>query len=145
MKASLSIRNIVTKHKFKELDYSSFLLVKKHLENVSVMDITIKGTSMIPLFAEESQVVKVHKIDNRVSLKRFDVIIFWQDGILLSHYFWGVNKHFNEDPNDPYLITRPLNPIKGFDHPIKYEQVLGIIPVELSLFLKLKILFNILF
>jgi hypothetical protein len=135
----------VTKQEYKELDYPSFLLIKKHLAKVSEMDIVIKGISMLPLFSKSSQVVKVQYIEDEKSLKRFDIIVFWQNNILVSHYFWGRNKYFNENPNDPDLITRPLNPIKGFDHPVKYEHILGIIPEKIGFFLRLKILFNIMF
>jgi hypothetical protein len=134
----------VTRQKYKHLDFSSFQLLKRHLEIVKQLDISIIGQSMAPLYRPEGQLVKVSYIEDLNSLKRFDVIVFWQNDILVSHYFWKKNSYFT-DPNDPTLVTRPLNPIKSFDHPIKYNQILGILPEKINFWLKIKILYKIIF
>ena len=108
------------------------------------MDINVVGKSMIPVYKPEGQVLKVSFIENIKSLKRFDIIVFWQNNMLISHYYWKKNAYFN-DPNEPTIMTRPLNPIKSFDHPIKNDQILGILPEKISLWLKLKILMKIIF
>ena len=141
---SLSTRNIVTEQKFKELDYSSFLAAKEVLKKVGNLELTVMGTSMMPFYKSSGTKVIVKPLDDVSGLKRFDLIVFWQHNMLVSHYYWKQNSYFNEDKNDPNLITRPLNPIKAFDHPIKYDHILGKINDELSWWLKLKILLNVL-
>lgn len=135
----------MTKLQFKEISYDYFLLTKAHLKNVKELDITITGNSMKPLFNEDSQQTKVRYIDDLNLLKRFDVIVFWQGDKLISHYFWKKNEYFQNDNGEPYIITRPLNPIKSFDIPIVSAQILGILPEKIGLGLKLKIFFRQLF
>lgn len=134
----------MTKHKYKELDYSSFTLLKTHLKSVKTLDIEILGLSMVPLLDPEGHKVKVLYVEDLKILKKFDVIIFWQNNILICHYYWKVNKYFN-DPVDPTIVTRPLNPIKNFDHPIKYNDILGIVDQKLSIWMKIKVLCSIIF
>lgn len=145
MKGWLTIRNIVTEQKFKELDYSSFLAIKEVLNKVEGLEITIIGTSMIPFYKNSGQKVSVKPLKSLDALKRFDIIVFWQQNILVAHYYWKQNSYFNENEKDPNLMTRPLNPIKAFDHPIKFEHILGKIDDELPWWLRIKILINILF
>ena len=135
----------MTEQKFKELDYSSFQSAKEVLKKVRSLEISVMGTSMMPFYKSSGQKVIVKPLNDISDLKRFDLIVFWQHNMLVAHYYWKQNSYFNEDNNDPNLITRPLNPIKAFDHPIKFDHILGKINDELSLWLKLKILLNILF
>lgn len=99
---------------------------------------------MVPLFNPNGHLVKVNYISSLENLKRFDVIVFWQNNILVCHYYWKNNSYFN-DPANPTFMTRPLNPIKNFDHPIQFEHILGKVDQELSRWLKFKILLNTLF
>lgn len=138
-------RNIVTEQKFKELDFHSFLTAKELLRHKGELKVTILGKSMVPLYQPTGQVVEIKPIADLSELKRFDIIIFWQHNKLIAHYYWKQNSYFIEDVNDPNLVTRPLNPIKSFDHPIRFNHILGIVPEKMPLWLKLKILFNIIF
>ncbi|MBY0412922.1 MAG: hypothetical protein K2Q18_02090 [Bdellovibrionales bacterium] len=129
------------KLKSKEVDFQTFLLACTFLKKSKEMEIAVSGISMLPLYAKDIQITTVRHIEDLKSLKRFDIIIFWQNNILISHYYWKRNEHFNDDPNDPNIVTRPLNPIRSFDHPIKSAQILGILPEKINLWLKIKILF----
>ena len=103
----------------------------------------IWGKSMQPLFKGDGEVVELELVKNIQEIKRFDIIIFWQGNNLLIHYFWKLNKHFNNSLKDFCIVTRPLNPIERFDHPIRFEQILGRVKKEkMSLLLKLKVLLN---
>ena len=130
--------------KYKELDFYSFQLAKKEVQRVGQIEIKIVGKSMYPLYEEiEGQKIIVHYVKDIKELKRFDVITFWLNNILVTHYVWKQNEVFIDDPNDPILVTRPLNPMKSFDTPIKFSQVLGIVPErKISLWLKFRIYLN---
>lgn len=136
----------MTKLKSKGLDYQDFELTKKALNLKGELDVTIVGMSMLPLYPAEGHVAKLRPLKKIEELRRFDVIVFWQNNILISHYFWKKNEHFNDDANDPYLVTRPLNPMKSVDHPIKFEHILGIIPErKIGAWLKFRIYWNLIF
>ena len=136
----------MTKLKFKELEYHHFLMAKKIVRKEGEIQIQIQGRSMIPLYEPNGEEARVLYLQTLGELKRFDIVVFWQDNILISHYFWKANKYFNEDLNNPTLVTRPLNPIKAFDHPIHFEQILGIIRErKISFWLKIRIYLNLFF
>jgi hypothetical protein len=137
----LITRNIVTKPEYKELDYQSFLKAQEILRAKGELEINIVGTSMLPHFPISGYTAIVKPVPSLESLKRFDIIVFWQNDKLIGHYFWKKNTHFNED-----LLTKPLNPIKGIDHPIQFEQILGIIPDKpIGPYLKLKVFLSLIF
>ncbi|MDO9184043.1 MAG: hypothetical protein Q7U04_16640 [Bacteriovorax sp.] len=95
---------------------------------------------------QNKDIILVESIKDLASLKKFDVIIFWQNNILVCHYFWKENKFFQSeslDLNSKIIVTRPLNPLKGYDHPIKMEQILGLVSqAKINWWLRLRIVLN---
>lgn len=134
---------IVNPLEFKEIDFKTFLILKSFLETKGELVMNIKGVSMNPVLYEKD-CVSVVPTKSLNSLKRFDVIIFWQNNILICHYFWRTNTYFQNNSSDldsKILTTRPLNPLRGYDHPIKMSEILGIVPmVKINWWLKLKII-----
>jgi hypothetical protein len=53
-------------------------------------------------------------------LRRFDIIVFRRGQILIAHYVWHVNRHFDKG----HIITRSLIP-GGEDLPILPSDVFG--------------------
>lgn len=135
----------MTEQKSKGLDFQSFLNAKEVLKHAGELEITVVGKSMTPLYEANGQLVRIKPITNLSELKRFDILIFWQNNKLIAHYYWKQNSYFVENVNDPDLVTRPLNPIKSFDHPIRFKHILGVVPEKMPLWIKLKILINIIF
>lgn len=133
---------------------SSITYTTKHLEHFKemlkekgVLNVNIVGRSMFPLIKEGST-LSIVPIGSYESIKKFDVIIFHDGHRLVCHYFWKRNMYFKneEDLNNPVLVTRPLNPIHAFDHPINADQILGYVPdVKIGPYLKFKILWSIFF
>lgn len=121
-----------------EVKAEDFDSIIKTLQNEGVAKVRIRGNSMNPLLSELDHVT-IFPLRDLNSIKRFDVIVFWQHNILMCHYFWKRNAVFNPD----VLLTRPLNPINGYDHPINQSQVLGIAKlVKISSWLKFKIIIS---
>jgi signal peptidase I len=69
-------------------------------------------------------------------IRRFDIIVFKEEGRLICHYLWSMNKLF-----EPIMLqTRSMLGEK--DYPIKYEDYLGkVISQRLSLWVRFKIMF----
>jgi len=92
----------------------------------------IVSGSMIPVIniGEEITVeVKSKK------LKRFDIIVFWRDEMLICHYLWNINRFIEP------LLLQTRNIRGGKDYPIKEEDYIGkVLSHKLSLFRKLKII-----
>lgn len=88
--------------------------------------------SMVPVIAIGDNIMVDIKAKN---LKRFDIIVFVQDGKLICHYLWAMNKFV-----EPMLMqTRSMGGIK--DYPIQESQYVGkVISHHLSLWQKIKIL-----
>ncbi len=120
------------------MDKIEFLYLKKMLSQKGFVELKVKGTSMRPLISE-NDIIKIEELKSE--LKIFDIIVFYQDQKLIVHYFWQKNKFFNNENEN--ILTRPLNPISGYDFPIRNVEILGIVTnFRVSTFLKLKIILN---
>jgi len=122
------------------LDNSEFIILKNYLKLNKTIRLNVWGSSMLPLYktnGEEVNIVIIHEFQD---LKRFDIIVFWQNERFIIHYFWKLNKFFNDNDTNPTIVTRALNPINSFDHPIHFNQVLGIVrEKKIGSWLKFKI------
>ena len=124
---------------YKDIDFTAFQMIQIALKKKCQLDVRVLGKSMNPILFEED-ILTVYPLLSLENLKRFDVIIFWQNNLLICHYFWRFNTHFQTDSTT--LLTRPLNPVRAHDHPIEMSQVLGIVPsVYINRWLRFKILF----
>lgn len=74
---------------------------------------------------------------NARELNRFDIIVFWKDGILVCHYLWAMNRVVK-----PILLqTRSLP--GGKDVPITFDDYLGkVVSHRLTTWDKLKIFYR---
>ncbi len=90
--------------------------------------------SMIPVININDEILVEVKANN---LKRFDIIVFYQNGRLICHYLWSMNKFVQ-----PLLMqTRSLDGAKDF--PIPEEDYIGkVLSHRLSFWRRLKILFK---
>lgn len=134
----------VKEPQYKDLSWDKFISLKTLLTKEKVISIPLVGVSMNPLI-KEGDILKIEFLNSVQSLKRFDIIVFWQHEHLICHYFWRVNNFFHQKNNDgiekKILATRPLNPLKGYDQPITEEHILGIVKnFQISWMLKFKIL-----
>ena len=92
--------------------------------------------SMVPLLPIGTKIVVAN---NHQDLKRFDIIVFFQDGKLICHFLW----HMNKTVKPILLQTRNLFNL-GHDYPIKEEVYLGkVVSHRLRLRDKFRVLLNI--
>ena len=90
--------------------------------------------SMIPVIKiGEDVLVDVKSKD----LKRFDIIVFLRDEMLICHYLWNINRLVEP------LLMQTRNIHGGKDYPIKEEDYIGkVVSHKLSFFRKLKIIIS---
>ena len=94
----------------------------------------IVSGSMIPVINIGDEILVEVKAKK---LKRFDIIVFLDEGKLICHYLWTMNKVVK-----PFLM-QTRNMYGGKDIPIREENYIGkVLSHRLSLWQKLKFLFS---
>jgi hypothetical protein len=89
--------------------------------------------SMIPVINIGEEITVEVKAKN---LKRFDIIVFMQDDILICHYLWNINRFIEP------LLLQTRNISGGRDYPIKEEDYIGkVLSHRMSFIRKLRIIF----
>ncbi len=123
------------------MDKIDLIILKKMIKKFGSIELKVKGVSMQPLISE-NETIYIKELSKE--LKRFDIIVFHQDQKLIVHYFWQKNRYFSD--NGEVYLTRPLNPIRGYDIPINKNDILGIVDnIKITKYLKFKIIFYKLF
>jgi hypothetical protein len=88
--------------------------------------------SMIPVINIGEEITVEVKAKN---LKRFDIIVFMQDDILICHYLWNINRFIEP------LLLQTRNISGGRDYPIKEEDYVGkVLSHRMSFLRKLRII-----
>ena len=89
--------------------------------------------SMIPVINIGEEITVEVKAKN---LKRFDIIVFMQDDVLVCHYLWNINRFIEP------LLLQTRNISGGRDYPIKEEDYIGkVVSHRMSFLRKLRIIF----
>jgi signal peptidase I len=89
--------------------------------------------SMIPVINIGEEITVEVKAKN---LKRFDIIVFMQDDVLVCHYLWNINRFIQP------LLLQTRNISGGRDYPIKEEDYIGkVLSHRMSFLRKLRIIF----
>ncbi len=87
---------------------------------------------MIPVINIGEEITVEVKAKN---LKRFDIIVFMQDDILICHYLWNINRFIEP------LLLQTRNISGGRDYPIKEEDYVGkVLSHRMSFLRKLRII-----
>lgn len=121
------------------VDHNLLAQAREQVLNEKIVIMNVSGDSMEPLIKNSAKVV-VKKMSKIEELQRFDVVVFGQEDRLICHYFWKVNKHFSSSIDNPVIITRPLNPMIGYDHPISFNEIVGKVSnFKISRILKIRI------
>jgi len=68
-------------------------------------------------------------------LKRFDIIVFWQNNQLNCHFLWATKEMNGEN----IYVTKSIKNPREFDVPIKASEVLGICEKKISTIRKILI------
>lgn len=91
--------------------------VFEKIKSTPIFKGVIVSDSMIPLLKVGDRIVV--DVGNR-DLKRFDLIVFWNEDKLVCHFVWAMNRTVT-----PFLLqTRNLKKL-GKDVPISWEDYLG--------------------
>lgn len=114
-----------------------FIKIKKALNEVESLDIHYEGLSMAPIL-KSGDLLKIQN-EKITNLQKYDIIVFWSQGIIISHVFWRTIEN-----KDGYFIkTKRINPLMSdFDPIFKSEYFLGKVNnYKISNFLKFKLQF----
>lgn len=88
-------------------------------------------TPLIPVGAE----IEIESVKGTDHLERFDILVFKEDNKLICHYFWHINKVFDQGK----IVTRNLKD-GGRDIPFEFEKLHGrVINYKIRSWMKLKI------
>ena len=104
---------------FAEIDIDAFQKLKMNLKTQNSKLFQVVSGSMEPLIAT-GEFIEVKAL--RESPRRFDILVFWSDEILICHYLWHVNQ-IRFSNGEHILITRSLRGQE--DIPFSESKLLG--------------------
>jgi signal peptidase I len=105
-------------------DYDNYLILKKILLVKKVCQCRVITDSMIPII-NVGDVIKVVPVENRATLRRFDIVVYWDGEKLISHYIWHQNRILKHQ--EEIYTTRSLKEYSVNDVPIKISDILGFV------------------
>lgn len=118
-----------------KINKEEFFYIKKKLRDCrGPHKIRVVSDSMEPIISKgESLSVSFIELER---LKAFDVIVYWQAGVLNCHFFWSVSL-----TKDGYFVTKSLKYRHDFDLESEKKYLLGIVSQKrASLWTKLKMI-----
>lgn len=124
-----------------QLNFEQFKELKEFLKYQKKIRTEVVSGSMEPLIMTGDSVY-VEPVQDIGELKRFDIILFLYNKILVCHVIWHLN-HLPNAEGERVFITRGIRS-KYDDLPVPYSHVLGIVKEpRLSLYWKLRMTFKI--
>lgn len=122
--------------------FAEFEVLKQELILKNGLALNSMGHSMHPIIVSGDKIF-VSPIEDFSTLKRFDLIVYWDHNVLMCHYLWNQNKVFVSQQGQGLLQLRPINPLKNIDQPIPQNQILGRLSSgRIPLFYRMKILIH---
>jgi hypothetical protein len=117
------------------MDLIDFIKLKSQLSQKGEMQLHVASDSMHPIL----RVGKLVTVKPSVSaeLNKFDIIVFWGQGRLISHFLWA--KQWDDVNKDFIFITKSLKDPKSYDIPIRENLILGAVDFKLSMLTKIKL------
>lgn len=107
---------------------------RKRVLNI-MLKYQVVSDSMMPLIPIGSEIT-IKKIQDVDRLKKFDIIVFKSGNLLMCHYYWHQNQHF-----DKGMITTRALKSGGHDIPFDKNKILGIVTnFKLSGWMKISII-----
>lgn len=105
----------------------------EELKKLSLFKSKVISDSMEPIIKiGEEVVIDVGNMD----IKRFDIIVIYNDGKLVCHYLWKMNRYLKP------ILLQTRNMAGKLDYPVYTEDYLGkVLSHRLSLWQKLRIIF----
>lgn len=115
-----------------DMDLVKFRALKMRLQREGRLELRVASTSMQPVIWKDQSVVTEEA--NPIELKKFDVIVFWQQQKIFCHLLWHIQKDAN---NKNVFITKSLENPREIDMPLKEELLLGKVNVTIPIHIKL--------
>lgn len=119
-----------------KLTPKDFLTIRDSISQGQVVEAVIVSGSMAPLIrtGDKIQILDLQKLGR--PLRRFDLVVFKQNDLLVCHYIWHLNSNFNSS-----FVTRSLISNRD-DFPIEISQIIGYVPVRIPILSRLRIVFE---
>ena len=115
-----------------DMDLVKFRALKMRLQREGRLELRVASTSMQPVIWKDQAVVAEEV--NPKELKKFDIIIFWQQQKIFCHLLWHIQKN---EKNEDIFITKSLENPCEIDMPLKEELLLGKVNATIPIYLKL--------
>jgi hypothetical protein len=119
-----------------EIDAIEFEKLKSLLALKGELKLRVASDSMHPVL-RISQIITVRPCHSD-SLKRFDIIVFWEQGKMICHFLWA--KQHNKMNKESLYITKSLKSPLDHDIPIIDKMILGKVAIELPFLRKIFLL-----
>ncbi len=105
----------------------------EQLKTLSLFKSKVVSDSMVPIIEIGDEVI----IDvGNMEIKRFDIIVIYQDERLVCHYLWRLNRYLKP------ILLQTRNMSGKMDFPVNTEDYLGkVMSHRLSFWQKLRIIF----
>lgn len=117
-----------------QIDLIDFIKLKSQLNQQGEMQLHVASDSMHPIL-KVGRLITVKPSIN-AELNKFDIIVFWEQGRLISHFLWA--KQWDETNKDFIFITKSLKDPNSYDIPIRENLILGAVDLKLSMLTKIK-------
>ncbi len=118
-----------------DMDPIKFKALQNRLNREGLVELRIASNSMEPVLKTDD-VISVHTT-NKSALKKFDIIVFWQNNRIICHLLWSIQ---TMKSGEEVLITKSLKDPQEIDIPIKEGLLLGKVNAKIPLLLKIKML-----
>lgn len=107
--------------------------IQKLIAKDGFIEVNMKGNSMDPILKDGDKVI-VKRVDPKY-LKKFQIILFWQNDALVTHY---IRHLLPPESNTRYdIITKGIKN-NYLDRPISFSDVLGIVDKQIPLYIQVK-------
>ena len=107
--------------------------IQKLITKDGFIEVNMTGNSMDPILRDGDKII-VKRVDPRY-LKRFQIILFWQNEALVTHY---IRHLLPPESNTRYdIITKGIKN-NYLDKPISFSDVLGIVDKQIPLYIRVK-------
>lgn len=118
-----------------DMDLITFKALQNRLSREGLLELRIASNSMEPVLKKDDLITVTET--KKSSLKKFDIIVFWQNNQIICHFLWSIQ---TTRSGEELFISKSLKKPKEIDDPIKEGLLLGKANAKIPLYFKLKML-----
>lgn len=117
-----------------DMDLLKFRTLKSKLNREGSLSLRVASNSMVPVL-KTGQIISVKRAEI-ANLKKFDILVFLQNEIIMCHFLWSVQ---TGSEGQVELITKSIENPTEIDIPLKEGLLLGKVDATIPIHIKIKI------